>query len=133
MRIRIGILGILGILRISSLEAAGAPGGSLTKGPELYQRYCAVCHGKDGKGGGPAAAALKASPADLTQLAKSNGGKFPLGAVRLLLGGGSATPAHGSREMPIWGPVFRAMTPDESIAKLRADNLLRYLETIQQK
>jgi hypothetical protein len=35
--------------------------------------------------------------------------------------------------MPIWGPVFRAMNPDESIAKLRVDNLLRYLESIQQK
>ena len=45
----------------------------------------------------------------------------------------SSTPAHGSQEMPIWGPVFRAMSPDENIAKLRVDNLLRYLESIQQK
>ena len=115
------------------LEVAGAHDTSLTKGPDLYQRYCAVCHGKDGKGGGPAAAALKTSPTDLTQLSKSNGGKFPVGSVRQLLGGGSSTPAHGSTEMPIWGPVFRAMSPDENIAKLRVDNLLRYLESIQQK
>ena len=115
------------------LEVAGAHDAGLTKGQDLYQRYCAVCHGKDGKGGGPAAAALKATPTDLTQLAKSKGGKFPVGAVRQLLGGGSSTPAHGSQEMPIWGPVFRAMSPDENIAKLRVDNLLRYLESIQQK
>jgi mono/diheme cytochrome c family protein len=115
------------------LGVAGAHDAGLTKGVDLYQRYCAVCHGKDGKGGGPAAAALKATPTDLTQLSKSNNGKFPVGAIRQLLGGGSSTPAHGSAEMPIWGPVFRAMNPDESIAKLRVDNLLRYLESIQQK
>ncbi len=115
------------------LDVAAAHDTNLTKGADLYQRYCAVCHGKDAKGGGPAAAALKASPTDLTQLAKNNGGKFPLGSVRQLLGGGSSTPAHGSADMPIWGPVFRAMNPDENIAKLRVDNLLRYLESIQQK
>jgi mono/diheme cytochrome c family protein len=78
------------------LEVAGAHDAGLTKGVDLYQRYCAVCHGKDGKGGGPAAAALKATPTDLTQLSKSNNGKFPVGAIRQLLGGGSSTPAHGS-------------------------------------
>jgi mono/diheme cytochrome c family protein len=133
MRILTGIFGILAMGALAVLAVAAAHDTSMTKGPDLYQRYCAVCHGKDGKGGGPAAAALKASPTDLTQLAKSNGGKFPLGAVRQSLGGGSSTPAHGSEEMPIWGPVFRAMSPDENIAKLRVDNLLRYLESIQQK
>src|ERR1039457_3619187 len=108
------LTGIFGILTTVPLPGA-ALNTSPTKGPDLYRRYCAVCHGKDGKGGGPAAAALKASPTDLTQLSKSNGGKFPVGSVRQLLGGGSSTPAHGSTEMPIWGPVFRAMSPDENI------------------
>jgi len=116
-----------------NVEAAGAGDRPLTKGPVLYRAYCAVCHGKDGKGGGPAASALKTAPTDLTQLAKSHGGKFPLGTVRQALGGGTSTPAHGSEEMPIWGPIFRAMTPDQNIAKLRVDNLLRYLESIQEK
>lgn len=115
------------------VEVAGAGDKGLTKGPELYRAYCAVCHGKDAKGGGPAASALKTSPTDLTQLAKNHDGKFPLGTVRQVLGGGTSTPAHGSEEMPIWGPVFRAMTPDQNIAKLRVDNLLRYLESIQEK
>lgn len=115
------------------LAVTGAHDAGLTKGADLYQRYCASCHGKDGKGGGPVAAALKSTPADLTQLSRGKGGKFPVGSVRQLLGGGSSTPAHGSEEMPIWGPVFRAMSPDQSLAKLRVDNLLRYLETIQQK
>ena len=115
------------------LEVTGAHEKSLIKGVDLYQAYCAVCHGKDGKGGGPAAAALKTMPSDLTQLSKTHGGKFPVGSVRNLLGGGESNPAHGSADMPIWGPVFRAMTPNESIAKLRVDNLVRYLESIQEK
>ena len=115
------------------LEVTEASDKGLTKGVDLYQSYCAVCHGKDGKGGGPAAAALKSSPSDLTMLSKTKGGKFPVGAVRQVLGGGSSTPAHGSQEMPIWGPVFRAMSPNQSIAALRVDNLVRYLESIQQK
>jgi mono/diheme cytochrome c family protein len=117
----------------ANVETAGGGDRPLTKGPVLYRFYCAPCHGKDGKGGGPAAGALKTAPTDLTQLAKSHGGKFPLGTVRQVLGGGTSTPAHGSEEMPIWGPIFRAMTPDQNIAKLRVDNLLRYLESIQEK
>ncbi len=139
MRILTGILAIslagqaLAQEAKSKLEVSGAHDTSLTKGVDLYLRYCAVCHGKDGKGGGPAAAALKTAPTDLTGLAQSKGGKFPVGTVRQLLGGGSSTPAHGSEEMPIWGPVFRAMNPNQSIAKLRVDNLVRYLESIQAK
>src|ERR1039458_20982 len=104
------------------LEVAGAHDTSLTKGPDLYQRYCAVCHGKDGKGGRPAPPAPKAIPTDVTQLSKNNGGKFPVGAVRQLLGGGSSTPAHGSQEMPIWGPVFRAMR-DRKSTRLNSSHL----------
>ncbi len=129
MRILTGIFAI-GLAGSALAQDANT---NLTKGVDLYQRYCAVCHGNDGRGGGPAAAALKATPTDLTQLAKNNGGKFPVGGVRQLLGGGSSTPAHGSAEMPMWGPVFRAMHPNESIAKLRVDNLMRYLESIQVK
>ncbi len=115
------------------LEVEGAREASVTRGVDLYRRYCAVCHGKDGKGGGPAAAALKTGPGGLTGLARAQDGKFPVGGLREWLGGGSSTAAHGSAEMPIWGPVFRAMSPNESISKLRVDNLVRYLETIQVK
>lgn len=139
MRIVTGILAIglagLGFAQQPKpkLEVSEAYDTSLTRGVDLYLRYCAVCHGKDGKGGGPAAAALKATPTDLTQLSRNHSGKFPLGSVRQLLGGGSSTPAHGSAEMPIWGPIFRSMNPNEGVAKLRVDNLMRYLESIQQK
>ncbi len=134
-----GALAAAGIVPLTAqsakpkLEVTPAHDAGLTKGVDLYMRYCATCHGKDGKGGGPVAAALKTSPTDLTRLTASNGGKFPVGAIRETLGGGSSAPAHGSPEMPIWGPVFRAMSSDQNIAKLRVDNLLRYLETIQKQ
>ena len=50
---------------------------SAASGVEMFNSYCAACHGKDAKGDGPAASALKVPPADLTQLAKKNNGKFP--------------------------------------------------------
>src|SRR6187401_2423532 len=43
----------------------------------MFQSYCAPCHGKSGRGDGPAAAALKKAPADLTKISARNGGKFP--------------------------------------------------------
>jgi len=117
----------------TKLKVTEAPERNVTKGADLYQQYCAVCHGKDGKGSGPATAALKTTPADLTQLSKTHNGKFPVGMLRSVLGGGESTPAHGSADMPIWGPVFRAMNPNETVAKLRVDNLIHYLESLQAK
>ena len=46
---------------------------SPASGSEMYQSYCAVCHGVDGKGNGPAAQALKTQPTDLTMLAHAAG------------------------------------------------------------
>ena len=43
---------------------------SPASGKEMYMSYCAVCHGTDGKGGGPAASALKVPPTDLTLLSE---------------------------------------------------------------
>ena len=46
-------------------------------GKDMFGAYCASCHGLNGKGAGPAASALKVAPADLTALARHNGGKYP--------------------------------------------------------
>jgi len=73
---------------------------SAASGSEMYKSYCAACHGKDGKGDGPAATALKAPPSDLTQLAKKNNGKFPADHVAYELRAGVAG-AHGSADMPV--------------------------------
>ena len=109
---------------------AAAPNRS--PGEDLYKRNCAVCHGNDLKGNGPAPEPFRQETPDLTTLSKRHDG-FPDAYVSNVLKNGVKIAAHGPAEMPIWGPVFRAMSPDENIAKLRVDNLLRYLESIQQK
>jgi mono/diheme cytochrome c family protein len=70
-------------------------------GKEMFRTYCASCHGKDAKGGGPAASALKTAPPDLTTLAKGNGGKFPKELVAGVLSGQASPAAHGDPEMPV--------------------------------
>lgn len=99
----------------------------------MYRAYCAVCHGLDGKGSGPAASALKQRLPDLTLLSKKNGGKFPDFRVTGVIQGDAAIAAHGSRDMPMWGDVFRDLKRDESTVTLRVHNLTQYLASIQQK
>ena len=107
---------------------------SASSGEEMYTTYCAVCHGKDGKGGGPAARALTKQPPDLTQLAKSNGGKYPTTRIYASISGEFDTPAHGSRDMPIWGAIFRASGSNkDAVAKLRVTNLTKHIEKLQEK
>jgi mono/diheme cytochrome c family protein len=105
---------------------------SPTDGPAMFRAYCAVCHAEDGRGGGPAADALKKRPADLTQLTRRNEGKFPTLRVANMIQGSGVEAAHGSRDMPIWGNVFRSLN-DPGLVKMRVDNLTGYLESLQRK
>ena len=103
-------------------------------GKEMYTTYCAVCHGTDGKGGGPAASALKIPPADLTMLSKNNGGKYPALKVTSTIQGESVHPAHGSKEMPMWGALFWGMSGGhEGEVQQRVANLTHYIESLQAK
>src|ERR1700742_1960927 len=98
----------------------------------MFNSYCAVCHGTDAKGRGPAASALKMAPADLTQLSKNNGGKFPALKVSGMIRGTSDLPAHGSQDMPVWGPIFWGISNGQaSEVQQRVSNLTRYIETLQ--
>jgi mono/diheme cytochrome c family protein len=101
-------------------------------GQVLFEHYCAVCHGKDAKGAGPAADALKKAPADLTQVARKNGGKFPEVHVMRVIKGDDTVGAHGSRDMPIWGELFTSLSSKES-SELRVNGLMRYVESVQAK
>jgi mono/diheme cytochrome c family protein len=104
------------------------------KGPDLFRAHCAPCHGSDGKGGGPVAPTLKTKPADLTVIAKNSSGKFPSERVRTIISGEEPTLlSHGSREMPIWGPIFHQIEADQDFGNVRLGNLVKYLESIQQK
>lgn len=106
---------------------------SSIQGPDLYRAYCAVCHGADATGGGPMAGSLKTAPPDLTLLAARNGGVFPREQVRRIISGEQAQASHGTREMPLWGPIFSQVTRDVDLGRVRVDNLARYLETLQRQ
>jgi mono/diheme cytochrome c family protein len=103
------------------------------EGPDLFRAYCASCHGTDGKGSGPAAAALRTKPPDLTTINRRSGGKFPSQRVREIIAGDNRIAAHGSREMPIWGPIFHQVERDRDWGYVRLENLTKYLESIQSK
>ncbi len=102
------------------------------RGDNLYRAYCASCHGKDAKGNGPMAVWLKVPPSDLTRIAARNGGTFPLERIDRIISGEEPLPSgHGTRAMPIWGPVFSEVTRDQDLGRVRIDNVARYLREIQ--
>jgi mono/diheme cytochrome c family protein len=115
-----------------ALRASDEPLIGSIQGNNLYRAYCASCHGDDAKGNGPMATRLKVAPADLTRIAQRNGGKFPLARVdRIISGDESVVSGHGTRGMPVWGPVFSQVTRDQDLGRLRIDNLARYLRDLQ--
>ncbi len=103
------------------------------QGPALYRAYCASCHGVDAKGNGPLAESLKVHPSDLTRISARNAGTFPLMQIeKIIQGDAQLGTSHGSREMPVWGPIFsRVEQDDRDIGLVRIDNLARYLRDIQ--
>ena len=102
-------------------------------GASMYKEYCAVCHGKNGKGDGPAAPALKQAPPDLTGLAKRHDGKFPDQYVESVLRNGVKAPAHGDAEMPVWGPLFSLMDSNQGVMYVRIASVMSYLKSLQVK
>jgi mono/diheme cytochrome c family protein len=115
----------------TTIKKTTAPRVQSVEGVDTFKAYCTSCHGLQAKGDGPAAMALKKAPADLTTIAKRNGGKFSAADVENVIMGTSVMAAHGSRDMPIWGPVFQTLAPDNSVMKLRVANLVGYIKSIQ--
>jgi len=103
-------------------------------GKDMFDSYCAVCHGKDGKGNGPAASAMKTPPTDLALLAQKSGGKYPASHVAAVIRGQAGTPSHGSQDMPVWGPLFSSISQGhDSQVQQRVSNLVSYIESLQAK
>jgi mono/diheme cytochrome c family protein len=105
------------------------PRTSAANGQEMFRAYCTPCHGPSGRGDGPVGKALKTVPADLTRISARNGGSFPDVKVRRFIEGLDEIPSHGTREMPLWGPTFRAQ--EDGLGELRVANLANYLKSIQ--
>ena len=105
---------------------------SMSSGQDMFKTYCATCHGPGGKGDGPAASALKKTPADLTQLSRKHNGTFPEAYVAAKLRAVDQ-PSHGSKDMPVWGPLLSSVSRDSAEAQLRVANIVTYLGTIQAK
>ncbi|HMB93104.1 MAG TPA: cytochrome c [Rhodothermales bacterium] len=117
----------------------GSPSDSLAtnymvSGRELYETYCASCHGPAAKGDGPVASLLTIPPPDLTQIQQRYGGTFPVDTLYYMIDGRDEVPAHGTREMPIWGNAWRtteSAPQNEEEIEQRINLLIEYLRSIQ--
>ena len=114
-------------------SAQGEPGGKAR-----FEQYCSSCHGTDAKGDGPLVPLLTKKPADLTQFAKKNGGKFPGIKVMRDIDGRDTVRAHGTSDMPVWGVNFKAAGArsshtGESATRGMAQEIVQYIQSIQQQ
>jgi mono/diheme cytochrome c family protein len=126
----------LGILRAEGEPAQKPPAGQAgtASGKETFLKYCASCHGEDGRGNGPAATALKPPPSDLTTLSKRHEGKYPEGYVSALVKFGRNLAAHGSLDMPVWGSRFKELDPvRDPTGQQHVDEVVAYIRSLQAK
>jgi mono/diheme cytochrome c family protein len=123
------------LLTLTSAVALAAPFSdeTMARARRDYNKYCASCHGPEGRGDGPVAQAMKAMPADITQLAAKNNGEFPTERVREIIDGRADVKAHGPRAMPVWGKEFyvSAEGVGQRQARDRIDALTEYLRRMQ--
>ena len=135
-----GVLAVVGLVAFGStanaqekpkIEKKSIRPTAATNAKEMFNSYCVACHGREGRGDGPAAKALTKAPADLTQLSAKNGGKFPELRVMRFIEGLDEVAAHGNRDMPIWGNLFRYAGGGEALIPLRIKVLTDYIKTLQ--
>jgi len=116
------------LLTTLAVDAADAPSGA-----DLFLNHCASCHGGGGEGDGPVAAVLRAMVPNLRSLAMRNGGTFPTAEVTAYIDGREMKAAHGDRQMPVWGDVFRG--PEQGTAqrtvRARIDALVAFIAELQ--
>ena len=132
--ILIGALSLLGDLSAQTIKKVPLASTPANSGKAMFANYCAACHGAEGKGDGPAVAALKTPPPNLTQLTARENGKFPDNRVANILSGMVSVNAHGSTEMPIWGELLKTVSRnDQNTVQLRISNLTDYVKSLQAK
>jgi nucleotide-binding universal stress UspA family protein/mono/diheme cytochrome c family protein len=113
--------------------AQDAPMKQTTPGAEVFRTYCATCHGTSARGDGPLAPSMRKKPANLTEIAKRNGGEFPADMVFRTIDGRQPVRGHGGPDMPVWGDAFEKSREAGDQARVKAviQSLVDYLESIQ--
>ncbi len=134
---------ILGAAVMAYAQQTGPSDQSVDRGKWEYDGHCAVCHGSTGKGDGYFyAGRLEKSTIvpDLTELSKKNNGVFPFARVYETIDGRRVIHAHGTRDMPIWGRDFSAMSftqnlsdNHEALARAKILALTEYIYRLQAK
>ena len=124
------------LLPVLLLAACGSEAPADPSGRDMFLRYCASCHGPEGRGDGPLAGSLTRPPADLTQLAKKSGGHYDERAVMSVIDGRRRVVEHGTRDMPVWGAIFEEEGKGEPYpayhSLLQSRLLVDYVATIQE-
>lgn len=108
-------------------------------GEDEYMKHCAVCHGADGKGGGPLAKSMTIDVPDLTKIGERRGGRFPMKEIYRIIDGRKMLRGHGTADMPVWGNRYSFETYEETgpfgmeeIVRGRILSLVFYLHSIQE-
>lgn len=104
-------------------------------GEEIFDRFCASCHGVSARGDGPVARSLNVVVPDLTSIAVRYG-EFPAARIRDVIDGrGIDTGAHGTRAMPVWGYEFYleegADITAQSTVRDAINRLVEHLRSLQ--
>ena len=125
-----------GVATMAHAQQNGPAGQTIDAGKDDYDAHCAACHGASGVGEGPYARFLNVTIPNLTTLSKRNGGVFPYSQVYEVIDGELVVPAHGTRNMPIWGQEFsykkRPLNPDpEAFVRAKINALVLYIHHLQ--
>jgi mono/diheme cytochrome c family protein len=120
----LGVLVLCGLVGVARADEAA-------KGRQIYLHYCASCHGLSGEGNGPLAPILTTPPANLRLLYQRYGNPLPEDQIAKFIDGRAAVKAHGPRDMPVWGEHFYAEAGDREQVKKMIDELVAYLQSIQ--
>ena len=131
---------VLLIMSMGMSPAWGQEQEVIAGGRFLFQKFCVSCHGLRAVGNGPLSESLNPKPADLTKLSARHGGSFPFWHAYRTIDGRNEIPAHGTRDMPVFGIWFRIPDDEVSIETEWGDQvrgriwqLLSSLESIQER
>jgi hypothetical protein len=139
------------VFSVAASMLIGTMGVTKAQGVEIgkfeYLNSCASCHGTTGKGDGPVVKSLIKPPTDLTRLSETNSGVFPFARVYDVIDGRFELATHGTRDMPVWGEVYKRSWAQgqngtlpylaskeviESIVRVRILALIDYIFTLQE-